>query len=547
MAKNAGKQVVKQAAFLMAAQIISSIIGLLYRSPLHEVMGDLGSGYYTYAYDWYTIILLISSYSIPGAVSKVMSERIATGAYQNAMRVFRAAFLYVLAVGTIGGCAAYFGAPYLLREMPDAVLALRILAPTVLLSGFLGVLRGFFQAHNSMRPTAISQIAEQVVNAFFSVFMAYILVRPYAGDVGMTGKYGAAGGTIGTGAGVLCGIAFMLIAYGANRSYIKRRLQADRSKDVEPYGQVFRDIFFMVTPIILATAIYNLTSVIDQKIFTNLMLGKGYGTQEVGSLYGIFGYKFRPIINIPIAMASATSAALIPAVASSMAERKMKEAAEKIEECIRFTMFIAMPAMFGLTVLSYPVIRVLYPSGDVKSAAILLSVGAFSIIFYALSTVTNGVLQGSSHPALPVRNAAIATAVNVVVLLILNGLMNTGVYGILIATVAYAVTVSLLNTHSVKQHLSFRSDARETYVLPGLSALAMGVIVGILYWVPALLLKDLFSRYIVSAVWTMVSIASGVLIYIVAYAKISRKTDGQLRELPFGGRMVWLLYKLHVR
>ena len=112
--------VVKQAAFLMAAQLICSVVGLLYRSPLHLIMGDVGDGYYTYAYEWYTIILLISSYSIPMAISKVMAERLALGQYRNAQKVFHGALLYVLGVGGIGACVAFFGAPLFLTATPDA-------------------------------------------------------------------------------------------------------------------------------------------------------------------------------------------------------------------------------------------------------------------------------------------------------------------------------------------------------------------------------------------------------------------------------------------
>ena len=102
--------VVRQAAFLMAAQLICSVVGLLYRSPLHLIMGDVGDGYYTYAYEWYTIILLISSYSIPTAISKVMAERLAVGQYRNAQRVFHASLYYVLAVGGVGAAVAFFAA-----------------------------------------------------------------------------------------------------------------------------------------------------------------------------------------------------------------------------------------------------------------------------------------------------------------------------------------------------------------------------------------------------------------------------------------------------
>ena len=542
-----GKKVVRQAAFLMAAQMISSVISLLYRSPLHSIMGTAGAGYYSYAYDWYTIILLIASYSIPSAVSKVMAERLAVGEYKNAQRVFKAALLYVLIVGGIGALVAFFGAPLLLREQPDAVLALRVLSPTILLSGFLGVFRGYFQAHNTMKPTAFSQVAEQIMNALFSVLMAWLFIRPYRGNANMVGKYGAAGGTFGTGAGVVTGLIIMLLVYWLNKGYIDRKIRKDRHRNMEPYREVFRDILLMVTPIIFATFIYNLTTVIDQKIFTNLMLAKGIENQEVNRLYGIFGYQYKPIINIPIALASATSTALIPAVASSMAERKMKDAAAKIEECIKLTMFISVPSAVGLGILSYPVMRVLYPAGDSRAAAILLSIGPVSVVFYSFSTVTNGVLQGSGHALIPVRNAAIAIGVNVIALLLMTGVLKMGVYGILGATILYSLTCCILNLLSVKQRLRFKSEFRSTYLIPVMCSAIMGLIVGAVYWIPARLLSGIFRRYIFNALLTVFAILVGVLVYIVIYTRFTGMTDDELRQIPMGTRMLQLLQLMHLR
>ena len=368
--------VVKQAAFLMAAQLICSVVGLLYRSPLHLIMGDVGDGYYTYAYEWYTIILLISSYSIPMAISKVMAERLALGQYRNAQKVFHGALLYVLGVGGIGACVAFFGAPLFLTATPDAVLALRILAPTILLSGFLGCLRGYFQAQNNMMPTAISRVVEQILNAIMSVFAAWLLTRPYLGNENLTGKFGAAGGTIGTGSGVAIGIVFMLFMYMLNRKTYMAQIESDKTGKTESFADVFKVIFLMVTPIIFATCIYNATAIVDQNIFSYSMVARGVGAMDISRQYALFGYRFKPIINIPIALSSATSTALIPAVATAMASNNRKDAKDKINECMLLSTFIAIPAAIGLCVLSYPVIRILYPTGDVKGAAMLLSLGS---------------------------------------------------------------------------------------------------------------------------------------------------------------------------
>lgn len=546
MAEQKGK-VVRQAAFLMAAQMISSVIGLLYRSPLHMMMGDAGDGYYTYAYDWYTIILLISSYSIPSAVSKVMAERLAVRHYRSASKVFKASLIYVVLVGGIGAMAAFFGAPFFLSKQPNAVLALRVLAPTIFLSGILGVFRGFFQAHNTMQPTAISQVIEQLMNAIFSVLMAYLLTRPYiGGDDTIRGMYGAAGGTIGTGIGVVSGLLFMLFAFFYNRKNVQKRVASDRRSKDETYSQVFQTIFMMVTPIILATCVYNLTSVVDQVIFTNLMSMKGATSKATAELYGLFGYRFKPIINIPIALASATSTALIPAVASSIAEGSKDDAVSKIDECIKLTMFIAIPSAIGIAILSYPVIYVLYPSGNVVGAAKLLTLGAVSVIFYSLSTVTNGVLQGLGHPSVPVRNAAIGLAVNAGITALCVGVLNINVYGILAATVVYSLTVMVLNSMALNKYLGYAHHLKQ-FMAPLKSGTIMGAVVAVIYWVPNRLLPDVFGRYLFSAVLLVISVLAGILVYFICYGKFNELTDDELRRMPMGTRMLQLFRKLHIR
>ena len=155
-----------QAGILAAAGIICKVIGILYRSPLAAVIGDEGNGYYSSAYEIYTIILLVSSYSIPSAISKVIAQRLALREYRNAQKIFRCAIGYVVVVGGLASCL-----PSLARESWWAAIPCRcfvFLRPPYF-SGLLGVLRGYFQAHGTMVPTSFSQIVEQILNAVVSI------------------------------------------------------------------------------------------------------------------------------------------------------------------------------------------------------------------------------------------------------------------------------------------------------------------------------------------------------------------------------------------
>ena len=166
--KQNGTNFLVQGSILAIASIISRIIGLIYRIPMTEIIGDVGNNYYGGAFDVYNIVLTISSFSLPQAVSKTVSAQVAKGHYKNAYQVFKGAMLFGLGSGLIAALVVYFGAGFFtgtLLKTPYSVFALKVLAPVLVVVAVLGVLRGFFQGLGTMMPSAISQIIEQIANA----------------------------------------------------------------------------------------------------------------------------------------------------------------------------------------------------------------------------------------------------------------------------------------------------------------------------------------------------------------------------------------------
>ena len=196
-----------QGSILAMASIISRIIGLIYRIPLIGIIGDVGMDYYATAFEIYNNLLIISSYSLPLAVSKLVSADMSRGRRTNVYRILKGALLFATATGTLAAVILFFGAETFTTAMktPYSIFAVRVLIPTLLVVAILGVLRGFFQGLGSMMPSAVSQILEQIANAVVSVWAAYVLYK-YGMKVGAilgdpenyAAAYGAAGGTLGT-------------------------------------------------------------------------------------------------------------------------------------------------------------------------------------------------------------------------------------------------------------------------------------------------------------------------------------------------------------
>ena len=176
-AKKKAANFVIQGSILAMAGIVVRIIGMLYRMPLNDIIGKQGNGYYTSAFNVYNILLILSSYSMPVAVSKLVSARLARGEYKNCSRILKAALLYATLAGGIASAALWFGADLFaqLIKTPFSRYALKTMAPTIWIMAYLGVLRGYFQGTGTMVPTAVSQILEQIVNAVVSVVAAGIL------------------------------------------------------------------------------------------------------------------------------------------------------------------------------------------------------------------------------------------------------------------------------------------------------------------------------------------------------------------------------------
>ena len=199
MGKKNDNTLVKNASFLMIAALISKIIGMLYKSPLSNTLGNNSMGLFNYAQNVYFILLMIASFSIPQAVSKIMAEKLAFKRYRDAQKVFHCALLYVIIMGGVVALFCLFGSSILVPEsMSGARLALKMLAPTIFLSGILGTFRGYFQAYRNMLPTSLSQIVEQCFVAVFAILMSTVMLNKFSSaEESVRNAWGAAGATMG--------------------------------------------------------------------------------------------------------------------------------------------------------------------------------------------------------------------------------------------------------------------------------------------------------------------------------------------------------------
>lgn len=538
--KSSKNNYLKQAGILAAAGIICRIIGILYRSPLTSIIGDEGNGYYTSAYNIYTIILLLSSYSIPSAVSKIIASKLALKEYRNAHRIFRCALIYVCVIGGAASLFTLFGAELFLEG--EAAVVLRVFSPTIFLSGFVGVLRGYFQAHGSMIQTSFSQILEQILNAVISILAANLLIDLVTSkSTTAQAIYGAAGSALGTGSGVVAALLFMLFVYAINRKMIYTRIAKDRHRYVDSYGDILRGMLSTVTPIIMSTFIYNFSTSFNQTVYSKVMIyARGLSLAQTATSYGIFAGKAMVIINIPIALASSLSAAMIPTISASSALGDQTATRRKVVNAMWTTMLIAIPSSVGLAVLAKPIMQLLFPQKDsLDMAAKLLAMIAITVVFYSLSTLSNGILQGIGQVKLPVRNAAIALAVQTVLLVVLLMFTELDLYALVICLIVYSFMMCVLNSISVRHCIGVGENFKTMFLMPAIAAAIMGAAAKGTYMGMQLFVSS-------NIICLVPSLLVAVIVYLVAALMIGAVGREQLLNLPKGQLIVRVAEKCHL-
>lgn len=540
-----------QGSILAIASVIVRLIGIVYRIPVTNILGDGGNAAYSNAYAIYSLIWMVASFGIPTAVSKMVAERIGNKQQWNANRVFVAALLFATVVGGIAFSILFFGAGFLANDVykrPEIRYALMILAPTVWISTFLGAFRGYFQGHGTMVPTAISQIIEQVINAIMSVVGALLLCRMgqrldlLHSETFYQDALGAAGGTVGTFSGALAGLIVCMVIYRLSFSTSgKPWKRLEGTPAMESYRTLLQILVLMILPITLNSAIYTISGVLDSFMFSNYASVAGMTADAYEISWNAYEGKYHLLTHVPLAFATALSAAAVPNLSRTLKTTSPAEITKKIRTAIRFAMLIAIPSAVGLAVLSKPILQLLFASTPKSNAlaASLLCVGGITVVMYSFSTITNGVLQGIGKVSEPAKNAAVSLAAHLVILIICMMTLPNGIYAVVLADIIFGLMMNLLNYRSMYQVIRFRMEWKQTFILPFISSVLMGAAAWGVY-------QGVYMAVKSNSVAVLAAIAAAVLVYAAGLLLTGTLKEEDLKAFPKGALLVRLGKKTHL-
>ena len=476
---------------------------------------------------------------MPMAVSKLVSERTAKKEYKNSLRILNGALIVSAISGGLLSAGVYFGAAFISTHIfanAAIQIPLRSLAPTVLVSAILGVVRGFFQGKGTMIPTALSQLFEQIVNAIVSVWAAFTFANMHSASMDIAAQ-GAAGGVTGTFIGALSGLLIIVLLLWANAPLLKRQKRRDKAEP-DSMPSLIKIILATVIPVMLSQILVRSNGVISMTLFNNILNYKGMAKESYTSLYGMYEGKFLLLCNIVMGITSAITTASIPSLVKGKVLNNKKEVGIKVRMALKFNLIIAIPSTVGLAILGGPIIRLLFGDTDPVIGRIML-IGAATITLYTISILFSTIIQSIYSMVIPVIINLIAMLISIILTYLLLMYTDLTVFALVLGGMLMPAVVIILSWLIISFRLRIRIEIFKTFIIPAIASGIMGVAVYFSYN----LVLNLTKGY---SLGLAVALPVGVLIFFVLELLLRGVSKKELKNFPKGHSIIRLAQKMHL-
>ena len=529
----------KNVLMLMFSQVLIKLLGLIYRLAITNIkgFGDVGNGYYSAGYQVYAVLLIISSQGIPGAVSKLVSNKVAKGKYNEAHRVFKVSMVVFGIIGFIASLLLLLSANFVsskILNVPDVSYVLKVLSPAIFFVCVSAVIRGYFAGLGTMKASSVSQALEQFFNCVLTITFVYALVgkEPYIM---------AAGGNLSTTLAILISFSYLIVFYKKN---IKE--WREESDDVvittkEENRKMVKMIIATAIPLTVGSVISVVTSFIDtvtvsnciQIAYSGILKSKILLEKEAMRLTGILS-KVDTLVNLPLAVNLSFYSALIPEITAAISKKDFKSASKKISFSISSSLLILIPCAIGFIVLADPILKMLYPNAS--DGAHILQIAAVTMVFVGINHTIQGSLFGLGKMYTPALALLIGCVIKIGLNLVLITNPNINIYGAVISSFICQFVVFMIVYITMKRNIKVKFEPMKHIIKPLLAGLIMGAVI--------FFINYLFNGVIRNSILTIINIMIGAVVYLISVFALKILSKDEILMLPKGEKIYNLLVKL---
>lgn len=439
----------KGTIILASAALVARALGVVQRIPLKHLLGDAGMATYGIAYNVYFVLLIIATAGIPSALSKMISERVELGRMEEAKRLYRAAIGFALVAGIMMTLLLYLGAPLYAsyNDDPDSTLAIRALAPALLLFPIIAIMRGYFQGLQFMLAGGLSQIVEQIARVITAVFLAYLAI-----ELGYELQWAVAGASFG---GVMGSVgAFVVMLWFTRRLRLSDTTavgtaslpvrQVKKAKGLTTLLQTYKLIFANSIPITLAALAVPIINLIDSSTVIPLLRGD-IGYEEAKISLGLLSGRAQSLAGIPVILAIAVSQTVLPIISSAHARLDHEEVGRRASQVVWLSIVIGLGIVLTMITAARPLNGFIFADTKGTDIIILLTTAAMlQIVMMTTSSILNGIGKMKAAAA----HVYIGIGVKVAGLFLLTPIM--GMYGVLGSTLLCFAVITILNLVAVR-------------------------------------------------------------------------------------------------
>lgn len=513
---------VKGTLILAAAALVARVLGLVQRVPLDHIFDDVGRASFGVSNNIYLMLLTVATAGIPSTLSKMVSERYALNRPDEARQVYHAALLFSVAAGVIMTALLYIGAPFYathIADVPESAMAVRAIAPALLLFPAIAMMRGYFQGRNNMMAGGISQIVEQFARVLTAILLAYLLLQQ-----GYNNTTIAAGASFGSVIGSIAAFGVMIyFAVKLRREDKQLGLNGEVSKKLPIWG-IYKDIFTLSIPIVLSSLTIPVVNVIDTSLSVPLLIDQ-MGRENATAALGILTTRAQSVAGIPPVLAIALGTSLIPIISAAYARRDEGHLKKQITLALRISILTGMPIVLALVAAAYSVNGLLFASLDGSGIVAMLTIGT---IFQITMMTTNSILLGMGKSRISMYYVLVGIIVKLVASFLLSKVF--GIYGIIGATALCFIVITVLNLRMLKSIVPFEIMGKRW----GGFAIAVLVSGGIGFGLnqAGIQLTDLMPERIAFLITCLVVGAAVVVIYLVLLIVLGVLTRQEISSYP---------------
>ena len=523
----------KGALILVIANVLVKVIGAAFKIPLARLLGEEGMGIFSDAYTTYTFMFIIATAGLPVAVSKMISESESFGKKEEVRKILGVSLRILGIIGVVGSVALFVGAQAFANALgnPYAAAGIRAISPAVLFVSIMSAFRGFFQGHQNMTPTAVSEVMEALGKLILGYALAYYFMKTVPGDWARM-SLGAAGAMMGISIGALLALLVLIVYYLKCR----RRLYVGDTSLTPPRSarEIAKKLITIAIPITIGASVFSLTSLIDMAMVKHRLMSAGFSNGDAVAMYGLYAGFAVPLFNLPPTLISSVSISVVPVISSAFAAKKTKLMQDTAAISLKVTVLFALPCAVGLSILANPILELLYNN---TGATQILSILGYAVVFVSLVMVTNAILQAMGKVNLPVRNMLIGGVAKIIINFFLVGNPHINIVGAPIATNVCYILILALNLYAVVKTAGMRLKIGELVLKPLLCVAAMAAVVLTVYGL---------TRTMSVFLCTMLSIGAGGITYLAMLFLTKAITYADVLMLPKGETLANYMLRYHL-